>query len=53
MFIYKIVSKDLNAIIKEIKLKDVEIINQKEIELFTLGKFKNQKKKNLIIKKRF
>ena len=32
------VSKDLNAIIKGIKLKDAEIINQKEIQSFTLEK---------------
>ena len=32
------VSKDLNEIIREIKIKDAELINQKEIESFSLEK---------------
>ena len=41
------VSKDLNAIIKEIKLKDAEIINQKEIESFSLEKLQELNEQKL------
>ena len=41
------VSKDLNAIIQEIKLKDAEIINQKEIESFSLEKLQELNEQKL------
>ena len=41
------VSKDLNTIIKEIKLKDAEIINQKEIESFSLEKLQELNEQKL------
>ena len=41
------VSKDLNSIIKEIKLKDAEIINQKEIESFSLEKLQELNEQKL------
>ena len=41
------VRKDLNSIINEIKIKDAEIINQKEIESFTLEKLQESKEQKL------
>ena len=41
------VSEDLKEIIKEIKLKDAEIINKKEIESFTLERLQELNKQKL------
>ena len=41
------VSKDLNEIIREIKIKDAELINQKEIESFSLERLQELKEKKL------
>ena len=41
------VSKDLNEIIREIKIKDAELINQKEIESFSLEKLQESNDQKL------
>ena len=41
------VSKDLNEIIREIKIKDAELINQKEIESFSLKKLQESNDQKL------
>ena len=41
------VSKNLNEIIREIKIKDAELINQKEIESFSLERLQELKEKKL------
>ena len=41
------VRKDLNSIINEIKIKDAEIINKKDIESFTLEKLQESKEQKL------